>query len=280
MGLKKLLCVFVLLGTLSLEGSFYMKAEELPPAIRDFLKFLMVDRRGKGEFSTMITHGFTSHVKGGLSYQVSRRSGLKAIKSKIFSSEMTHYTDLEGLWKDKGDLVHDKANILGDSGKFILNQRKVEIKEARTTKENLAYYGAELLKIGDKIHIDGYKDYPMASMTIGKDYVPGFLLQEEHGGGAYLEYHDNPHFHMPENRTAGGYLVLGKFLTPSRVRLSAFKIPYGYAIYTKPYTLHADSFLVGDYKVIYHVSDDYSTVLMKDPNDRIIPVMVSPLEKG
>ena len=274
---KWFLSFVVLLGSFYLEASIYMAREELPSGIRELFSVLMVDRRGDGEDSSMTTHGFTSYVKGGGIYEVSQANGLKEVDSRVFSLEEPHYTDIEGEWLDKEALASDSANILGDSGKFVLKQKKVEIREAETTKENLDYYGAKLLKVGDRIQIDGYKNYPVASMTIEKNYVTGFLLSERHGGGAYIEYHDNPHFHMPEDESARGYLILGRFLTPSRVRLSAFVIPYGYAIYTKPYTLHADSFLVGNYKVSYHTSNHYSTVLMKNRDDKIIPVSVSPL---
>lgn len=277
MFLPKWLRCFFLFGSFYLEASIYMEPEELPEGIQEFLSVLMVDRRGDGEYSSMTTHGFTSYIKGGGTYEVSQDEGLKELDSKVFFLEGVHYTDIEGEWLDKEALASDGANILGDSGKFVLNLKEVEIREAETTKENLDYYGAKLLKVGDKIHIDGYKDYPIASMTIEKNYVTGFLLKEKHGGGAYIEYHDNPHFHMPEDENAKGYLILGRFLTPSRVRLSAFMIPYGYAIYTKPYTLHADSFLEGNYKVSYHTSNHYSTVLMKDQDDKIIPVSISPL---
>ncbi len=68
--------------------------------------------------------------------------------------------------------------------------------------------------------------------VVGKDYVEGYIMQEQilkcpegvneedpdglceilpGGGGAYLEWHDNPHFHMPCRKEGlGGYLILGK----------------------------------------------------------------------
>ena len=50
-------------------------------------------------------------------------------------------------------------------------------------------------------------------------------------------------------------------LSPSHeYHFSAFKIPFGYAIYTLPYTIHADCFLTGNYYVAYSFTEDYSTV--------------------
>ncbi len=109
-------------------------------------------------------------------------------------------------------------------------------------------------------------------MNIGENYVEHFLFKEDGGGGCYLEYHNTPHLHIPINKNSCGYLILGKFVD-NKVHLSAFKIPFGYAIYTSPFTVHCDGFLVGDYTVLYTVTPNYSTVLLRH-NGKIAHVLI------
>ena len=66
---------------------------------------------------------------------------------------------------------------------------------------------------------------------------------------------------------------MGKKLKDS-YQLTAFKIPFGYAIYTGPNVIHADSFLIGDYSVVYSITENYSTVLIQNKEGKIIPVGV------
>ena len=106
---------------------------------------------------------------------------------------------------------------------------------------------------------------PITVMNIGQNYAKHYLLHENKGGGSYLEYHDVPHFHMPLNEKSCGHIILGKIINDI-CHLSAFKIPYGYAIYIKPNVIHCDGFLVGDYLVVYTITDKYSTVLLKNDN--------------
>ena len=87
----------------------------------------------------------------------------------------------------------------------------------------------------------------------------------------YLEYHKNPHFHMPINESASGGIVLAKQNGDS-YHISCFRIPYGYASYIPPYTIHNDCFLIGDYYVIYSKSEPFSTCLLRNLENKIIDV--------
>lgn len=55
--------------------------------------------------------------------------------------------------------------------------------------------------------------------------------------GAYLEWHDNPHFQMPIKREGlGEYLILGKMIGANNtLHIGGFEIPYGKAVYMRPY---------------------------------------------
>ena len=102
-------------------------------------------------------------------------------------------------------------------------------------------------------------------MNIGPAYAADYLQVDGRGGGAFIEYHDRPHLHMPLHRGASGHILLGRAVG-DHYRLSAFPIPFGHAIYTPSYALHADPFLVGRYLVIYSVTPNYSTVVFRRRN--------------
>lgn len=52
--------------------------------------------------------------------------------------------------------------------------------------------------------------------------------------------------------------------------LSAFEIPFGYGIYTPPNLLHADAFLIGNFLVVYSVTDQFSTVIFRSRNQQLV----------
>ena len=105
-------------------------------------------------------------------------------------------------------------------------------------------------------------------MTIGKNYYEGYIKGKDKG--IYLEYHDTGHFHMPLNEQCSGFLLLGKKMAyckrtyEHQIYLTGFEIPYGYAIYTPPNTIHCDLFLTGKYKVAYTMTNNYSTAIIKN----------------
>ena len=83
------------------------------------------------------------------------------------------------------------------------------------------------------------------------------MLQQEYGNGCYIEQHDNEHYHQPLNKQSSGYYILAKKISNNLYEFGAFKIPYGYGIYTLPYTYHTDSFLIGKYIVAYGLTNNY-----------------------
>ena len=252
----------------------YLSEGELPPAIASILDALAVERRGASPEGFMLTHGFTGVVSPNKSYRLTA-DGLAPVSEELV---IPRHVNLQGRWLSREAFEEDKANILGDSGRLILSSSSLVIPEARATSEALEYYNSKLLTLGQGFTFGGLKDLPVADMTMGRAYVEEYLLRPEHGGGAYLEWHDNPHFHRPKDEEARGFLILGKKISKDLYRLSAFRIPYGCAIYTGPYVIHADSFLVGNYEVVYSTSRDYSTVILKNRNDQIVSVSIGELE--
>lgn len=275
------LIFFFVSTNINLIASIYMKKSKLPPSIQKDFETLMVNRVGILPDSSMITHGFQSFVLPKEKYLISPK-GLVSIgrtniqrkgkKTKLEITEPKHI-DMRATWLSKDHFRDDQANILGKSGKLIVYEQKIKIPIAKTTIENLRYYNSKLLQLGDTISFEASKPLPVANMTIGHNYVKGYLLQKKFGGGAYLESHNNPHFHMPQNKKARGHLILGKKVD-DKYRLSAFEIPFGFAIYTGPYVIHTDSFLIGKYTVIYSTSSNYSTVILQDQEQNLIPIEI------
>ena len=49
--------------------------------------------------------------------------------------------------------------------------------------------------------------------------------------------------------------------------VTAFRIPFGFAVYSGPRVIHNDSYLVGAYSVVYAVTEHFSTVMLKWDED-------------
>lgn len=180
---------------------------------------------------------------------------------------------------------------------------KLKLPIAETTQENLNYYGAILYKLGEKIKFDlnqfEYK-MPLTHTSVGKHYIDKYIHSSQ-AGGVFVEWHRLPHFHMPLYENCSGCLLLGKKFvkdedrdqfginyntsksdlpfeeqftknTSDEYHFSAFKIPYGYGIYTMPFTLHNDCFLIGNYIVAYSFTETYSTVKMLKEDGEMLSV--------
>jgi len=178
----------------------------------------------------------------------------------ICISDTPPYIQIPNTWNTT--ILHDASNnnILGANGEFQVTHDLV-IPIAETTSEYLAFYHCKLVQHGDHINFNTTVPLPVTNMQIGTNYMKDYLLTSL-GGGCYLEYHDTPHFHMPLNEAANGYLILGK-IRDNYCLLSAFRIPYVYAIYTNPGVIHCDACLVGDYLVVYTITEHFSTVILK-----------------
>jgi hypothetical protein len=254
----------------------------LPSSLRESLDALIVERKGLSKKSYMITEDITGYVSPNKVYEI-QTNGLQAvsadslIKHQPTPASMPPQTILEGHWHEATTYQQTAANILGDMCLFEVKQPEVAIPAIEATPEYLAYYDARLYKIGDLITFEVGSSLPITHMNIGENYVQDYLLQKNLGGGAYLEQHDLPHFHMPLDEEAKGYLILGKKFT-SHYALTAFSIPFGYAVYTPGGTIHDDGFLLGRFLVIYSITDTFSTALIRDAADAVVPVSIQNLK--
>lgn len=242
-------------------------------------------RRGPDDAS-MATHGLFLTVNKHMLYEITNNSILPVTESgdhDWLDLEQTVATieaskppclTLEAIWDPTP--VHSGAtnNILGDNGRLLLHNPLITIPCVEATSELLAYYGAILLKPGDKVRFQDAM-YPIWSMTIKEKYIDRFLMSET-GGGFYLEYHhDQPHYHHAIN--GSGYYLLAKWNENNKMEITGFRIPQGHAVYTKKGAIHCDAGLIGDYLVGYTTSENCSTVLLRsiDP-EAIVRIKFNP----
>ena len=248
---------------------------------REF-KNIIVDRKGHDNDSHMKTIKIIGIIEPNKSYRIFSNGLYETIPYKkqsdnssvpLIIPQSVMIDNILARWhKETTDGNYD-SNILGKNGTLVLDEIELTIPKIETTSTNLAFYNARLFHINDVIKFDTSKKMPVTIMNIGENYVNSFLMNNEKGGGCYLEYHDTPHFHMPLNKNSKGYLILGRNID-FNCYLSAFEIPYGYAIYTSPYTIHCDAYLIGDYLVVYTMAENYSTVLLKTNINNPIKIKV------
>lgn len=178
------------------------------------------------------------------------------------------YSIIEGCWLNESYHVNNNSNILGSFGKF-LTESKLTIPINIASKINVEYYGCRLIDIFNTFSFTAKEDLPLTEMDIGPEYVKNYIEIENLGGGNYLEYHDNPHFHSPMNEYTRGHIILAKKTNNNVYHISAFIIPYNTGLYTPGYVIHNDSHLVGNWMVVYSKTDNYSTVLMRDKTNQL-----------
>lgn len=240
---------------------------------------LIVNRRGTDPLAFMQTEAIIKTIEAQKEYIVSSNGLLlqkyisKKFTNNLSGAAIPKHVAVTAQWLPAISNYSRDTNILGGNGIFKVESDLLVIPEATTNAESLGFYGAELLKTGQTKIFQSSTNLPLTIMNIGRNYVKGYLLQEKLGGGIYLEYHDKPHFHMPVDQHAGGHLILGKKFK-NHYKLSAFKIPYGYAIYTAPNVIHNDAFLFGRYYVVYSLTKEYSTVIIKNTANHLVTVQI------
>lgn len=251
--------------------------KHLPDDLQKDVPLLTVNRQGASPESYMRTENFIGHVIPNKVYQLQldgmyEKEDLKV--SPLPKAIAPPSTKLTGDWQTKVDLTIDDANILGGNGRYLLNkgETSLNIAIADATPEHLAYYGSHLVKIGDAIQFESSGNLPLTITSVGKDYPQDYLLNPELGGGAYLEVHDRPHFHMPLDETCAGYLIIGKRNEQGLDEVSAFQVPFGYGIHMAPWAIHADAYITGRFMVIYSATPDFSTVILRKNNGELADI--------
>ena len=242
--------------------------DQLPGDIIDILPGIMVDRRGTCPRSYMKTAAILGYVKPHQAYTADQRGFAPSTENAAHPQPAENAGNppprlcFRGRWRRNATRSPVEGNILGGNGALIVDNTALEIPVAATTPENLGYYGASLIKNGTPFIFECAKNLPVSEVHIGESYISSYIMDPLKGGGVYLEHHNTPHFHLPKNSDAGGYLLLGK-KQGDEYQLSAFHIPFKRGIYTAPSVLHNDSFLTGKYNVVYTVAENYDTAILK-----------------
>tara|TARA_B110000977_G_scaffold201843_1_gene299203 strand:- start:4202 stop:5044 length:843 start_codon:yes stop_codon:yes gene_type:complete len=159
------------------------------------------------------------------------------------------------------------SNILGNNVELLCFSNNYYIKPIAATSENVAYYGCKLLNQDDIFYFKSKQDMAIFKIVITYDYVNEYVMKL--GGGVYLEHFDLHHIHIPLNNESSGYIILAKQKAENNYELSAFQIPFGKALIIPPNITHNDCFLVGNYNIIYGISEDYSTAILKYGNELV-----------
>lgn len=246
---------------------------------------LMVDRSRQSVVdATMKTEGILGHIMPGEVYRtlednlelVSDEDRRNAAPLVLPEPKVPRMLVIENGFQDKKiDGGEESANILGGNVLFETKDSSYIIPHANETPEELAYYGVHLVPIGSLVSFQTPQVVPYTKMVVGERYVENYLLNEDLGGGFYLEYHSCPHYHQPLNDKAKGWLILGKFTEDERhIRLSAFKIPFGYGIYMPPTVLHCDAYLTGEYLVAYTAAKEFKTGIFRTKNMEVTSIRV------
>jgi hypothetical protein len=262
-------------------GDMLRDLRSLPADLIDDLPTLLVNRIGNSEQAFMRTENIIGHVEPWESYRVElsglhKDADIAAIPMP--APIMPPYVELTGEWVSKPDYHNEDANIFGGNGRYIMRDGgdKLPIPVAETTPEHLAEYDSRLVSIGEVLRFRTSHNLPVTVTSIGERYVDDYLMDADKGGGAFLEIHDRPHFHMPLNRQAGGYLLIGKHYHGGERRVSAFNIPFGYGVMIEPWAIHSDSFLVGRYMVVYSATPEFSTVILRQSDGELAKIVIEP----
>ena len=240
---------------------------------------ILVNRFGTTHNSFMKTINVINEIQPNLNYKILlsnlilSENRIKEHKIPEQKIQIPKFLEIDNIWLKEEVINNNDNNILGNFGKFI-TEKNLIIPINIATSENVKYYGATLYNLYDNISFDSEKILPLTEMVIGLDYVKNYIDIENLGGGQYLEYHNAPHFHFSVSPDNSGYYILGKIIN-NKIRLSAYFIPFKQALYTPSNIIHSDANLVGKWLVVYSKTDKYSTVLLRDYNNKLIKIIFS-----
>ncbi len=166
---------------------------------------------------------------------------------EMITVKATWYTATEALKNNIKVVAGSSGNVFGNMGTLLVPDN-FKIPAVTATKENVRHYGLELIKNGKELTIRSEQcDIVLMKYDYTSIYKKDFLMQKHGGGGIFVETHEFPHIHIPLSENCGGYIVIGKRLSATEFNFTAFRIPYGYALYTPSNTIHGDGTLVGEY---------------------------------
>lgn len=193
---------------------------------------------------------------------------------KMLSSKIPNFIMVEGTFHITRNVDNEilKNNILGNNSIFYSKLNNIKIPIIEFTNELLDFFKCTIINEGDVIQLHNEIEMPLFRIKIGKNYKNDYLLKDGLGDGFYIETHNTPHIHQPINADAHGFVVLGKKIE-NILLLSKVRIPFGKALYIPSNIFHNDSFLIGEYNVLYTKTDNYQTYLFKNYDNTITNII-------
>lgn len=262
------------------------KYKNLKKSNYEKMKELFVKRIGKIDNSFMITKKLLEIFNPNQVLQQINNKLIKLDKSynnnlslkKIKNCKKPKQIIIRGkIQEHEQNLLLTQNNILGSNDYFYLdtnidmNKNKINIPIEETSNEYLGYYNVYILEQNQVFNLNNNKELGFFEMSIGSEYVNGFLLEEGLGDGFYLESHDLPHYYFSSDLNSKGYLILGENID-NGFALTAFEIGSNKPIYISPFVYHSDAYLVGEYNVIYGKTNNYKTYLFRTNDKKIIDI--------
>lgn len=239
----------------------------------ELTRYAVKGRKPDKDHPVMTTHGEVAFFDKGVTnwrLDLSRRKPLLQAKTDTPHVEVkAEWLDTQGALEKGIKVVHGgSANTFGGMGALLVPDG-FSIPTVTATEENVRHYGLQLIPNMQDFAVSSDEfQIVMMRYDYGKDYKKEFLMKKYGGGGIFVETHNFPHIHVPLSKACGGYIVIGKQIDDARYNFTAFRIPYGYALYTPSYTIHGDGTLVGEYALT--VADSAmchaDTVLMYNKN--------------
>ena len=171
----------------------------------------------------------------------------------------------------------ENANVFLDFGAILVPDNfRIPIVEAN--EANVQHYGLTLIKNHQTVDfLSDEFDLIVAKYHYAKNYKQDFLTEAKGGGGYFVEMHNFPHIHVPLSPDCAGYVIIGKKLSANQFSFTAFRIPYGYALYTPANTIHGDGTIVGEYAIaVATASAEADTVLFYNEHTRAMATGVFP----
>ena len=199
--------------------------------------------------STNAGMAFVTKGVSGWKINVASEQGIQPhdVLPEMVTVKATWYTAKEAKVHGIKGISGESANVFGGMGALLVPDGFC-IPTTMATKENVKYYGLELIENNNDLTVTSDRhDIVMMKYDYKSNYKKEFLLQEHRGGGIFIEKHEFPHIHIPLSEECGGYIVIGKQVSAHKFNFTAFQIPYKYALYTPSNTIHGDGTLVGEY---------------------------------
>ncbi|MCF6322887.1 MAG: hypothetical protein L3J89_00950 [Gammaproteobacteria bacterium] len=227
------------------------KTDEILKSV-DITRYAVKDGKPDKSVTAMTTDAGMAFIEEGIScwkIDVASERGIEPgdMTPKMVNVKAAWYTAKEAREKGIKVIAGSSANVFSGLGALLVPDG-FNIPTVLATKENVKYYGLELIENNHELMITTDKcDIALMKYDYKENYKKEFLMKLHGGGGVFIETHDFPHLHIPTSEKCGGYIVIGKRISADEFNFTAFQIPFNYALYTPANTIHGDGTLVGEY---------------------------------